>query len=98
MLAVTSRLFKSCPPDKADFPAQPVQSTAWVLNSPWGHGFSLSPVDTFMPFVARESTSPQSLIVCADAPFTFRQPEKVRQFRVEQDFKNVKLADFVVRP
>ncbi|HEY7405828.1 MAG TPA: hypothetical protein VIB39_20045 [Candidatus Angelobacter sp.] len=93
LLGITSRRFRSCPASPDELLRPPDQSTAWT-----GGGETierLSPVLTFTPYLQRDETKPQSFAPCNDAPLLFRQPEEVRKFRVEKDFKDVKLADFV---
>lgn len=94
LLGITDKFFKSCPPAQDELLHPPAKSTAWVLG---GGQVGLSPVAPFIPFLVRDFDVMQSqtFVSCKDTPVTFRQPEKVRQFRIEKDFQGIKLADLV---
>lgn len=93
MLGISTQWFKNCPPDKDDLAGKPIRSTAWLPDTQWGGDFGLNPVHVFGPFLDRDMR--QSFTLCSDAPFALQLPEKVRQFRVGKDFKDVKLADYI---
>jgi hypothetical protein len=97
MMNVTARKFRSCPPSQSDLSGPPVRITAWTQDTPRMNGFRLSPVNTFSPLTERRNDQTRSRIFCPDSPFTFRLPELVRRFRVEKEFKNVRLVDYVER-
>ncbi|HSK44462.1 MAG TPA: hypothetical protein VLA83_11310 [Candidatus Binatia bacterium] len=91
MLGITSRSFKKCPPEKDELAAPPILNTGWVVYGYWGSDFGLSSVRTFRPM--ERDRPQQARTVCRESTITLHRPEAVRQFRVESDFKDVKLSE-----
>ncbi|HLK08958.1 MAG TPA: hypothetical protein VKV30_13475 [Candidatus Angelobacter sp.] len=92
MLGITSRSFKKCPPEKDELAGPPILNTGWVVYGYWGSDFGLSSVRTFTPIMERDKPQ-QASAVCKESAITLHRPEALRQFRVESDFKDVKLSD-----
>ena len=90
MLGVSFPLANKCPPNPNDVA---VQGTAWELGGPGRGNFGLSPVSTVMPYLMQRGSDAQALKFCPVSQLVLHQPEVGRHFRVENDFKNVKMAD-----
>lgn len=95
-MLVTARMFRSCPPSQSDLAGPPVRITAQTPDAPGGNEFRLSPVKTFSPLVEHRSIETRYRKICPGSPLTFRLPELMRRFRVEKEFKNVRLVDYIV--
>lgn len=85
LLGISRRSFISCPPTEKDLAGPFTQTTTWVPRQQWDI-FGLSPVGTITPFFERYRGHEQELTICPEDSHLFRQPKKIRQFRVEQDF------------
>lgn len=96
LMAFTQKAFKSCPPEKDDRNEPAGQRTAWFSDRQM-NDFGLSPVLVFRPYANSQRLNDRDR-VCPDSAFNVRQPEKIQQFRVEKDFVNIKLADYLAQP
>ncbi|HKD79426.1 MAG TPA: hypothetical protein VKH81_07005 [Candidatus Angelobacter sp.] len=94
LMTFSRRLFKSCPPTTEDLAGLASERGAWI-GTGYQNGFGLSPVST-VEFYFGDSEG-KRLVGCPGTPFTPHRAEAIRQFRVENDFTGVKLADYVMQ-
>jgi hypothetical protein len=96
MVGVSVRLFRNCSTE-GDSNAPAYQSFAWWLYSEqWSGWLGLNPVNQFNLSASHEVAG-QALTTCPGSTFTIHQPEKIRRFRVQKQFKDVNLVDNVLQ-
>ena len=92
LVGVTTRVFRSCPPTPADLAMSPQMTTGWVSQDFGESGTVLTPIDTFSPNLnPRFGNENSDRGPCPGVPMSFREPQFVRQERVEAEFDGFKL-------